>query len=193
MNFYLRVDQFLEADPCLTEYDPEEPEAWPDECALLATAKVLVGNDVIAQTQMSMPLMPDPPCGFVNGEATLTGGEVCIWKPPSSGEWTVSVKATKTVTRPTRMMVSVRDGVPGNWCTVPDGVDTGVVIRRLMPGDTAFELQVLLPGSDGQTLDGLADGQCNSGGAGGNYFAVGNPESFYLYTSFDGTATIWQP
>ena len=68
--------------------------------------------------------------------------------------------------------------------------DSGVVFRRLMPGDTAFELQVLLPGSGSEALDGLDDGQCYSGGAGGDYFAVGNPESFYLYTSFDGTATV---
>ncbi len=83
--------------------------------------------------------------------------------------------------------------VPGNWCTVPDEPETGVVVRRLMPGDTAFELKVHLPGTGDNKLAGLEDGQCNSGGAGGDYFAVGNPESFYLYTSFDGIATISQP
>ena len=58
-----------------------------------------------------------------------------------------------------------------------------------MPGDAPFKLQVLLPGS-GDAAWELADGQCNSGGAGGEYFAVGNPDSFYLYTSFEGTATV---
>ncbi len=60
----------------------------------------------------------------------------------------------------------------------------------MMPEDSAFELQVLLPGSGSDVLDGLEDGQCYSGGAGGDYFAVGNPESFYLYTSFDGKAIV---
>ena len=87
-------------------------------------------------------------------------------------------------------MVSVRDGVPGNWCTVPDVADTGVVVRRLMPGDTVFELQVYLPGNDDPGFEDLGDGQCYSGGAGGDYFVVGNPDSFYLYTSFDGKATV---
>ena len=177
------VSQFSEFYPC----------GFGDECPLPAIAKVFVEDAIVTETEISTPLMPNPPCGFDNGEATLTGGQVCIWNPPSSGKWTVSVTPVKAVTRPTRMMVSVRDGVPGNWCTVPDVADTGVVFRRLMPGDTAFELQVLLPGSGGQSLDGLADGQCNSGGAGGDYFAVGNPEAFYFYTSIDGTATISQP
>jgi hypothetical protein len=185
-NFYLYVDQFSEAVPCLTG----DENTWPAECSLLATAQVLINEGVTTQTEMSVTPMPDPPCDFVNGTAPLKAGKVCIWKPASSGEWTVSVTPVKAVTRPTRMMVSVRDGVPGNWCTVPDVADTGVVFRRLMPGDTAFKLHVLLPGSGTEALGALADGQCNSGGAGGDYFAVGNPDSFYLYTSFDGTATV---
>jgi hypothetical protein len=187
-NFYLYVDQFFEADPCLTE----DENTWPAKCSLLATAKVLIDNEPTTQTQMSVPLMPDPLCVIDNGTATLTGGEVCIWNPPSSGEWTVLVTPEKPVTRPTRMMVSVRDGVPGNWFTDPEVAESGVIFRRLMPEDPVFKLQVLLPGSGGAALEGLADGQCNSGGAGGDYFAAGNPYSFYLYTSLDGTATFSQ-
>jgi hypothetical protein len=148
------------------------------------------GGEVVAST--STAVYPEDDCSFVGDKAKLTGGEVCIWKPPSSGEWTVSVVPDKLVTRPTRMMVSVRDGVPGNWCTDSEVAESGVVFRRLMPEDPVFKLHVLLPGSDDATLEGLADGQCNSGGAGGDYFAVGNPESFYLYTSLDGTATVSQ-
>ena len=80
--------------------------------------------------------------------------------------------------------------MPGNWCTVPDVPDTGVVRDRWRPGDGAFDLQVHLPGSDGLAFTDLDDGQCYSGGAGGDYFVVGNPDSFYLYTSFDGHATV---
>ena len=144
-------------------------------------------GEVIART--STVVDPVEPCDF----SDLRGGEVCIWKPIQPGNWTVSVTPDTPVTRPTRLMVSVRDGVPGNWCTDPDIADSGVLFRRLLPGDTEFELQVLLPGSGAAALDGLADGQCYSGGAGGDYFAVGNPESFYLYTSFDGKATVAQP
>jgi hypothetical protein len=146
------------------------------------------GGEVVAST--STDVYPEDDCKFVENQAQLTGGEVCIWKPPSSGEWTVLVTPEEPMTRPTRMMVSVRDGVPGNWCTDSDVVDSGVVFRRLMPEDSVFKLHVFLPGSGDEALKNLADGQCNSGGAGGDYFAVGNPESFYLYTSFSGTATV---
>ena len=156
------------------------------------------GGDVVAST--STDVYPEEGCKFTEAAvpsgsppqwtAPLAAGEVCIWNPPpSSGEWTVFVSPDKDVTRPTRMMVSVRDGVPGNWCTDPDVLESGVVIRRLTPEDPVFKLHVLLPGD--QVLPGLVeDGQCNSGGAGGDYFAVGNPDSFYLYTSLDGTATV---
>ena len=141
-----------------------------------------VGGEITAETSTVVD-----PVDLCNLNA-LTAGEVCIWKPTATGEWTVRVTPDDLVTRPTRMMVSVRDGVPGNWCTVPDVADTGVVVRRLMPGDTVFELQVFLPGDS--DFPGLDDGQCYSGGAGGDYFVVGNPDSFYLYTSFDGSATV---
>jgi len=163
---------------------------------IIAEVTVSYGDgDAFVVAATSTTVYPAELCGTVAEDgttvwpATVTAGEVCIWKPPSSGKWTVWVTPDDPVSRPTRMMVSVRDGVPGNWCTNPDVVDSGVVFRRLMPGDSVFTLQVLLPGSEGQALAGLEDGQCFSGGAGGEYFAVGNPSSFYLYTSFDGTAT----
>jgi hypothetical protein len=144
------------------------------------------GGAITAET--STEVRPVDPCNLDE----LIGGEVCIWTvdPETRGEWTVSVTPDPLPTRPARLMVSVRDGVPGNWCKVPDVPDTGVVIDRWLPGDGAFDLQVYVPGSDALALPFLDDGQCYSGGAGGDYFVVGNPDSFYLYTSFDGHATV---
>jgi hypothetical protein len=201
MTFYMFADQFVEAAPCLA---PIEPEDWPKACALLATAEVLIHNDVsnayelVTQTQMSTPLYPDPPCNFeepitpgeVSGE--VTGGEVCIWVPPETGEWTVSAvpRPNPTPTRPTRVMMTMRDGVPGNWCTLDDG-SGGIVQDRLTKTSTSVDLNVFLPGDNGV----LDNGMCLTGGHGvctedDCYFAVGNPKSFYLYSSFDATVTL---
>lgn len=153
---------------------------------------VTVYHDGLAITaETSTEVRPVDPCNFNQ----LTAGEACIWTlgneaPDPRGLWTVSVTPDPLPTRPARLMVSVRDGVPGNWCTVPDVPDTGVVIDRWLPGDGAFDLQVYLSSSDGLALPFLDDGQCYSGGAGGDYFVVRNPDSFYLYTSFDGHATV---
>lgn len=155
---------------------------------ILGTVTVSYDDGAIT-AETSTEVSPVDPCNFNQ----LTGGEVCIWTlgdeaSDPRGVWTVSV--TPESTRPARLMVSVRDGVPGNWCTVPGVPDTGVVMDRWLPGDGAFDLQVYLPGSDALALPLLDDGQCYSGGAGGDYFVVGNPDSFYLYTSFDGYATV---
>jgi hypothetical protein len=154
------------------------------------------GVEVVAETSTFMD--PVYPCDF-NPAMTggqVTGGEVCIWVPPLTGQWTVSAVPNPIPTRPTGVMMSVRDGVPGNWCTVPDDPDTGVLQERWLPNRTEMEpfiLDVFLPGSNDFT--GLADGQCWTGGHGvctddDCYFAVGTPESFYLYSSFDGTVTL---
>jgi hypothetical protein len=200
MTFYLFAYQFQEADPCLTEYSPEEPEAWPDVCALLATAEVHIAGNVATQTQMSTPLYPDPPCTFnepnTNGEVSgeVTGGEVCIWVPPETGEWTVSAVPNPIPTRRTNLMMTMRDGVPGNWCTLTAGGDGGVVQERWLrdrPATDPVVLDVFLPGESGA----LDEGMCLTGGHGvctedDCYFAVGNPKSFYLYSSFDATVTL---
>jgi hypothetical protein len=197
-GFYLYVDQFDEAAPCLTDYDPEDPDAWPDECALLATAEVLVDGIVATQTQMSMPLMPEPPCDFTYGwvgdglsevwtgirEEPLSG--VCIWKPGDyTGIWKVTLTPTppKNPARPIGAAVAVRDGIPGNWCTLPDG-SGGNFSARWKDGDPPVVGMVYLPGDEnilGLEFDPFyGGGTCLAGGAGGDYFMVGNPDSFYL-------------
>ncbi len=101
LNFDLYVDQFAEAEPCL-DIDPDNwPDEWPDECALLATAEVLIGDDVstqvvLTQVTMSTPLIPYPSCefdyhlvdgNFVSNQVRVS--DICICTLPTVGDGTV--------------------------------------------------------------------------------------------------------
>jgi hypothetical protein len=101
--------------------------------------------------------------------------EPCIWRPTTSGIWKVPV--TPSATRPVNVLVTVRDHVPGNWCVLPDG-SGGALRDRWRPNEPPVEILVYFPG----------DGVCISGGAGGDFFPIGNPESFYLVA--DGAVTV---
>jgi len=145
------------------------------------------GGEVTAETSTVMD--PIDPCNF----DALIGGAACIWKPPTTGEWTVSFTPSFTQedpppNKPTRMMLTMRDGVPGNWCTLENG-EGGIVEERWLPkSSTSIDLYVYLPDGDGECLLG-GHGVCTEPDC---YFVVGNPLSFYLYTSFNGTATLTQ-
>ena len=52
MGFDLYVHQFQEAAPCL---NGDDPQAWPDECALLATAEVLIDGSVRLRLRCRCP------------------------------------------------------------------------------------------------------------------------------------------
>jgi hypothetical protein len=100
----------------------------------------------------------------------FTDASVCIWKP-GPGTWKISVVPVST--RSTRVMITVRDHVPGNWC--PQGITD-----RWRPGDDPVETTVNIP----SVPDGWAgDDVCSIGGAAGNFFNVGTPDSFYLDTT----------
>jgi hypothetical protein len=192
VGFWRSVEDFPEAQPCLSFEE--------DACELFASVKVYVGTELVADETMSTPLYPDPPCNFdeptTHGEVSfeVTRGEVCIWVPPETGKWTVSAVPNPIPTRPARLMMTMRDGVPGNWCTLTAGGDGGVVQERWLrdrPATDPVVLDVFLPGESGA----LDEGMCLTGGHGvctedDCYFAVGNPKSFYLYSSFDATVTL---
>lgn len=166
------VEDFAEFDDCFVG----------DECPLPASAEVFIGEDLLTQVTMSTPLMPYLPCNFI--EDPVDG--VCIWTPPQTGVWKITLAPTPP-DNPKRAIsagVTVRDGVPGNWCTLadPDSTFTG----KWREGDGAVFGWVYLPGAE--NVPALDDGMCLHGGAGGEYFAVGNPDSFYL--SANGVVTV---
>jgi len=133
-----------------------------DECALPATAEVFIGEDLLTQETMSTPLMPYLRCDL---DEELDG--VCIWTPPQTGVWKITLAPTPPADNQKRAIsagVTVRDGVPGNWCTLadPDSTFTG----KWREGDGDVFGLVYLPGENGPDLD---DGMCLHGGAGGDY------------------------
>ena len=197
LKFYLSVGQFAEADDCEVG----------DECGLLATAAVLIDEVPLTQTTMTTPLMPYPACGFeyrglvqaneVTVPVEAHDVDLCIWTPPQTGVWKITLAPTPPDKQkgPINAVVAVRDGVPGNWCTLLDS-DNDLVedpestfTRKWRAGDADVFGWVYLPGDE----NGVArDGMCLHGGAGGDYFQVGNPDSFYLRAN--GTVTTeWVP
>ncbi len=201
----------IEFERYVSQFSEEEKCDIGAECALSAYVVVSVVVDgeetVITQTEMSTPLMPDPPCNFVYERAEEPGGtwvidvaapvevdDLCIWTlpvwgdAPTAGVWEITLSPIPSETRPKRPMsatVDVRDGVPGNWCTQWIGTSSrfGGTWRTEDPDIVG---QVYLPGDE--NMPSLGDGMCLGGGQGGDYFAVGNPKSFYLRA--DGYVTV---
>jgi hypothetical protein len=114
-------------------------------------------------------------------EVLLTAGDACIWKPGSVGDsdWRVTVRPDPNNRLPIQMAVTMRDHVPGNWCTT-DGSGGGAYTRwdRNDP-DPSLVLDVYLP----------SDGVCLGGGE----WPIGNPDSFYLWIRSDALVTIEGP
>jgi len=160
-----------------------------EECPLLATAEVLIGVNPLTQVTMSTPLIPYPSCNF-----NEVSGGVCIWTPPQTGVWKITLAPTppNNPKRNFTASVSVRDHVPGNWCSLAVDGSWGFG-ERWRDGDDPIDGEVYLPGVENFLELGLGDGVCLAGGAGGDYFAVGNPDSFYLRTNGDVTVRWDRP
>jgi hypothetical protein len=141
----------------------------------------------VAEAETSTPINPVDECVFEDkeGNPVVTKSGLCIWKPEptDTGLWTLSAVPEPAPTRPTRVMMTMRDGVPGNWCTLEDGSGGGIQDR--LKGSEPIVLNVYLPDDGVCLLAGL--GGCTGDDC---YFAVGNPKSFYLYTTFDGFITV---
>ena len=87
LNFYRYAHQFDEADGCEVG----------DECALLATAEVLIDGVPLTQTTTSTPLMPYPACDFTydgDQSSDVTVSDLCIWTPPKTGVWKITLTPT---------------------------------------------------------------------------------------------------
>lgn len=112
-----------------------------------------------------MTAYPVPSCGQSSSGAAFTFAptddySVCSFS--GTGSWTLVTTLSKPVRGKNVSGATVRDGVPGNWCMVGEGVADGYTVTQ----------QVLLPD----------DGICLQGGAGGDTIPVRNTETFYLAT-----------
>ncbi len=124
------------------------------------------------------------PCGL-DGNGTFAapdGYSVCIWKPSVHVVWTFEVTPPDPGKKPTSVLLNLRDHVPGNWCPfTPDG-------EWRWRGDPAtLEFDVNIPDWNAVPQGYIV---CPDGGAGGDPFAVGTPDSFYFatYGPYDVTA-----
>jgi len=157
-----------------------------DECNVFAevTVRYPDGGDLITVAEASTLIDPVDECIFEKDSVSVvTESGLCIWKP-SPGLWELSAVPYPVPTKPTNLMMTMRDGVPGNWCTLTAGTG-GAVQERWTRSSTSIVLNVNLP-SDGECLTG-GHGVCTEPDC---YFAVGNKKSFYLYTTFDGFITL---
>jgi hypothetical protein len=150
-------------------------------------------GDVIAVVEESTLVDPVDECFFDEGVPTFIESGLCIWKPgltdtdpglTATEHWTLSAVPDPEPSRRTNLMMTMRDGVPGNWCTLIDG-SGGMIQDQWLKTSTSVDLNVYLP----------SHGECWTGGHGvclepDCYFGVGNPESFYLYTAFDATIKV---
>jgi hypothetical protein len=189
-----QVSNFVEAESC----------AFGDVCPLPETAQVLVNNVLVTQTEGSTPLMPIPACGFAYdlndsyASDQVLVSDICIWTLPEdvgtakTGVWEILLRPTlpDNTRKPLDARADVRDGVPGNWCTLAIGTPSGFSDRwnSPYPPDPTIKGEVYLPGAEDYSGLGLDDGVCLGGGAGGDYFEVGNPKSFCLRA--DGNVTV---
>jgi hypothetical protein len=174
---------------------------------LLAVALALVMALPAGAKKPPKPLIPIPACGFEYDLAypyasdQVLVSDICIWTLPKvdgvakTGVWEITLEPIlpKNTKRPLDAWADVRDGVPGNWCTMEIGTGSRVSDRwkAPYPDDLSVTGPVYLPGEEDFADLGLADGMCLGGGAGGEYIEVGNPDSFYLRTSGGRVEVQW--
>ena len=188
------MSAFPEADNC----------DFGDECPLVATATVKVNGVVATQAEVSTPLMPDPLCGFefyydaaddfVSDPVEVS--DLCIWTLPGGRRCLedrgmgdhAGPNATQ---KPEATDQRIGDGSrrrPGQLVPTRHRTPLGhqrTMDRRRRPFPPARRI---CRGMKTFWDSASPKGCCINGGAGGDYFAVGNPKSFYL--AANGTVTV---
>jgi hypothetical protein len=167
------------------------------ECALLATAEVFRNGVLLTQVTDSTPFVPYPACEFEYDEDdnfksdTIPVSDYCIWTFPTgkTGVWEITLTPPDGAKRNFTASATVRDHTPGNWCSLTVDGAWGVGGRGADP----ITGEVYLPGDEDFSEQGLGDGVCLAGGANGDYFVVGNPDSFYLNANVDVTVQWKRP
>ena len=153
------------------------PPEIGDTVDLVNTVTAEVNDQDVAQAKVTVTVAEYGLCEpeLVPDGNFQTGPETCIWKPPP-GNYVISVVPDSA--RQTRVMITVRDHTPGNWC--PQGLT-----ERWRPGGDPVKTTVIIPE---WANDWAGESVCPAGGAAGNFYEIGTPGSFYLDT--EGTVTI---
>ena len=161
---------FIEDYAVAPHYEDREP--GPDPITLTNTVTAEASGGEVASASVDVDLWYETlPCDF---NAPIPGA--CIWTPDSPGDWTVAV--TPTATRPTNVMITLRDHIPGNWCA--SGAN-----EKWRPGQGPVQTTFSIPDWEAGPLGAAV---CPIGGAGGDFFGVGTPSSFFLVA--DGWVTV---
>ena len=147
-----------------------------------------VGGEVLGGAPAVTTAYPVLPCPQLL-DASFTWGpsaedySVCALTPGEGlfGYWTfeTTLPKPKKGKGPVSPAVTVRDGVPGNWCDYDEAgpLPQDVNGDRLKITDRAFFPTDPFPGDPPDT-----QGVCLHGGAGGDTIPVRNHETFYLAT-----------
>jgi hypothetical protein len=150
-----------------------------------ASVTVLVDGVAIASATTTVGFWVIDECGFEEVEGLLTmthpGGDCRYDFAP--GYWEMVAYPDRNIAR-RYPVVTMRDDVPGNWCTVGDAVKQGGSITRYvdLPAQNPFGYgdwwEVGVCGFGGQGM--CTDAEC--------FFPTGNPATFAL-TAPEGTVT----
>jgi hypothetical protein len=162
-------------------YTVTEAEAVQELDAITKTVTVTAG-DHTASTTMSVDTKWLNGCDFVGDTLTFDETNPADAMGPcyygfEKGYLKLALTPTGDVGgKPLSLSMTMRDGVPGNWCSVRDP-ETGDILggsavarTQWRAGDPPLKLYVEFP----------ADGVCLQGGAGGETIAVNNPNIFFL-------------
>ena len=173
-------------------YTVTEAEAVQELDAITKTVTVTAG-DHTASTTMSVDTKWLNGCDFVGDTLPFDETNPADAMGPcyygfEKGYWKLTLTPTGDIGRkPLSLSMTMRDGVPGNWCSVRDP-ETGDILEGSAVASTQWragypplELYVEFP----------ADGVCLQGGAGGETIAVNNPNIFFLaaWGFSEGTVT----
>lgn len=132
-------------------------------------------------------------CSSVGLEKTENGfygdfpdGVTCMLTLDRPGYMTVGLEASGESNKPTRVFLTMRDNIPGNWCAIDPESPSGFS-GRVRPGEP-----VLLPSGDPMQWLFPESGICVKGGRGGDMIGdgyPGYPGEFYLVVTGELTLT----
>lgn len=146
-------------------------------------AVTVTAGEFTASTTLTVETRPVAACSFEDGRLTYDETDadgpfalLCYYEFDKGYSKFTLTPTVETGRKPINLSMTMRDGIPGNWCRVSDGEggflngSGGTNGNGWRSGDAPIEDYVELP----------ADGVCLQGGAGGETIAVNNPDIFFL-------------